>query len=422
MHTVMPFRSLCSCLVLSFWFLSAFPAALAASDPVATVTSAADSIGSIVAGVISQSASFPPLSAFPGDRLSFANISYNRVDGLFLGIGSDKRQALRLLDTSLLAHISLGYSFGSHYWQATAGLARRFGARDGATIVGGEYYYYTDSHDGWKIPTWENSLHAFFAREDYLSWFRRVGFSLYAEQFFSRDVSAIMQFAADRYEPLERTVSWSLFGGDKTFSENPSFGRADIRALTLAFRYNGMPKLPRAGSGIRVAVQGEKAWNGLSYERWLAEAVWHCPIAPIGAINSRVRCGSLTGNSFAPKVFTIGGTGSLLGFALHEYEGNRMMVWNTELLLYGTALTSSRIGASMSVILSCDIGYTAFVPESEALWQSLLPGKIGQMKSGVGIAIGSANGRLRVGAAWRTDRKESPSIVVRFSPSIEVAK
>ncbi len=407
---------LCGCFVVAVCLLSAFPAMLVAGG--------VDSLlhHSLAGGMVHRAYSLPALSAFPGDRLPFTNISYNRSDGLFLGIGSDKRLALRFLDSSGLAHISLGYSFGSHYWQAAAGLAYRTGERSTAAVIGSEYYHHTDSHDGWKIASWENSLHAFFAREDYMTWFRRTGSRLYVEQFFSRDLSAVAVFATDRYTSIERTVSWSLFGGDKVFPENPVFPMTDLRTLTVAVRYDGLPALPRAGSGVRVSVQAEKGWQDLSYERWLAEVVVHSLVAPDLTLNTRVRCGSVTGDSFAPKMFAIGGAGTLPGHALNEYEGNRMALWNTELLLHGTAFMGGQVGTSVSLILFCDIGYAAYVAESDMLWKGILPDETGQWKSDVGLALGSANGRIRIGAAWRTDRKESPAIVLRFSPSLPAAR
>lgn len=363
-----------------------------------------------------ESASFPSFSTFPGDNTPYQVLRYNRVDGVYIGPGSDKRAALRL-DSSVLVHAGFGYAWGTHYWQVFGGIDKRFGEREYATVVGIEGHYSTDTHDAWKIPVWENTLHALFAREDYLNWFRRGGWSMRLEQRIAGNLALKAKAGQDRYEPLDRTVSWALFGGDKVFRENVDFKEGVVNTVVVSLGYDRMPRFPRARSGAGVVVQAELGRRDYTYERYLAEAVVHRPLGPVFTLNTRLRLGSVTGHGPAPKLFAIGGTGTLPGFRLNEFSGNRMALWNSELLLHASPFAPGRIASSISLILSCDIGRAASMPEGDAAFEGIFPERLDRWNMSVGAALGSANGVFRIGAAWRTDRAESPSVVVRLSSS-----
>lgn len=383
-----------------------------------TAPTAVDSMRALVVGAIGSAHSLPPILSFPGENISFNNIAYNRVDGLFVGVGSDKRYALRAFDTAVFGQFSLGYSLASHYWQVSAGAGVRFGR----AAVGAEIYKRTESHDTWKIPLWENSIGALLAREDYLTWYRRNGIGTYIEYTPKRHIALSGRVSFDRYEPLPRSVEWSLFGGDKVFPSNPEFTSVYVRALTFSAYYSGLSALPGI-PGVRAAFLSEYATYGdKNYIRSAVDIAVHCPIQRFVIVNSRMRIGGTAGDVFAPKLFTLGGVGTLPGHRPNEYNGNRMFLWNTEFIVPCAILSGHRIASSFSIIVFCDIGHVAMASHNSAITQALFPVHLGEMQSDIGIALGSAHGRLRAGLAWRTDRAAAPSFVLRFSPAIELAR
>jgi hypothetical protein len=76
---------------------------------------------------------------------------YNRVEGLFLGIGSNKRYYWDD-QRSYSLFGSVGYGFKSHAWRGNLGLSRQFAFDDGQMFeIEGEGHSLTDSKDEWLI-------------------------------------------------------------------------------------------------------------------------------------------------------------------------------------------------------------------------------------------------------------------------------
>lgn len=364
-----------------------------------------------------SSTSFPSVTSLVGNGELFENIRYNRVDGLFLGLGSGRRLSLSL-DSTLLVHIGGGYAFGSHYWQVLGGVGKRFGARDWATIVGVEGHHYTDTREAWKIAGWENSLHAFIAGKDYRRYFQRAGWSVYAEQYIARNLWLSVRLGQERYHSLPTAITWSLLGGRDSFRANDAIREGLANTVCFSAVFSSVPKLRRALGGVELRAEAEIARRDYSYEQYTAEVVWRQPVSTWGAFTTCARIGSVRGVSEAVADFALGGVGSLPGYTWNESTGNRMGLWNAELLIRGGAFASGRIASSLSLILFANAGYAITAPSTALPFDQLLPEKSNQWMADIGAALGSRNGAIRIGAAWRTDRGAAPNLVVRLSPAL----
>ncbi len=108
---------------------------------------------------------------------------YNRVESIFLGLGSDKKYYWNG-ERPWNAYGSLGWGFKSHTWRGNLGLSRQFAFTDGdaQSILefGGEGYTLTDTKDAWKISRMENTIAALVFHEDYRDYFERNGYTLHA--------------------------------------------------------------------------------------------------------------------------------------------------------------------------------------------------------------------------------------------------
>lgn len=380
--------------------------------------------------------SFPQFSTFPGDAENFSNFRYNRVDGFFIGLGTGKRLSIKE-DPTIMTHFGLGYGFGSHYWQVFGGLDKRFMEPENAIIIGLEAHKITSTHDSWKISGDENTAHAFFAREDYRDYFLRSGWGIHFEKYFRTHFRAIIEYHQDLLESSPRNVSWSLFGGNKTFQENPFFDNARINSVILALNYDNIRTKRNNRSGFHAAFQAEFGSRDWNFSRYLAEAAWFQPLG-VFSLNTRMRLGSLVNNSPAtiitrtdstgkieitgtlnqnlpaPFYFALGGVGTLPGFSFNEFSGNRMFLWNSELIFHVSPLKFRHRG-DFNVILFTDIGSAKFADAEASATTILIPSDISQMKFNYGVALGSENDAFRIGASWRTDRAEKAHIVVRFT-------
>jgi hypothetical protein len=110
-------------------------------------------------------------------RLHESFIRYNRVEGLYLGIAQSKRLYWHS-KPKLTSTGSLGYGFLNHRWRYSLGLYLPFYLENQIIEVGGEGHSFTDSKDQWIVDRDENSFTAFFAREDYMDYFSRDGYSV----------------------------------------------------------------------------------------------------------------------------------------------------------------------------------------------------------------------------------------------------
>ena len=116
-------------------------------------------------------------------RLHETFLRYNRVEGLYLGIA----QAKRLYWHSkpwLVSTGSLGYGFANHTWRYSLGLYFPIYLDDQIIEFGAEGHRVTDSKDQWSFDRDENTLTALVAREDFLDYFERAGFTATAAWYF----------------------------------------------------------------------------------------------------------------------------------------------------------------------------------------------------------------------------------------------
>lgn len=402
--------NICSCALLLF-FIGKGAYAQDNKSGVDTNTTLFNAVEHMVA----PATSFSHGPSSMGDGELFENIRYNRVDGLFIGLGSGRRLSLRV-DSTLLVHLGGGYALGSHYWQVAGGIGKRFGERDWATLVGVEGHHYTDTHDAWKVVGWENSLHAVVAGEDYRRYFRRTGWSAYAEQYIARTLWCSVRLGQEHYGALPTAVTWSLVGSENAFQANELVREGVVNTAVFSLSFSSVPRLRRVRTGVEARVQVEIGRRDYSYERYIAEVVWRHSILPIGALHTRLRLGSVRGASSALTDFALGGAGSLPGYVWHESMGNRMGLWNVELLLYGGAVASGRLASSVSLVLFADVGCTS-VAHSRASPIDNFFSPDEQWMADMGVALGSRNGAMRVGAAWRADKSSTPVLVVRLAPA-----
>jgi len=130
----------------------------------------------------------------------------------------------------------------------------------------------------------------------------------------------------------------------------------------------------------------------------------------------------------AQRQFELGGPGTLPGFRYKEFAGSHMALVNTELIIRSSIAGNARGWAkgvlnNTNIILFFDAGATneaaSIVSRDvtngafEAVFSDDM--SFDTWKSDAGIALGSADGDFRIGAAWRLDRGESPNFIIRFS-------
>ncbi len=352
------------------------------------------------------------------DEMPPTLIGYSRADGPFIGLGGDLPARI-LPDAATYGYLGGGYGFGSHYWQVYGGIEHDLLSRSTPLRIGAEGHVLTDTRDAWKMGRNENTLLALLAGIDARDYFQRRGFSLSARQFITPRLWLQGELRLDEYRNARREAGWSLFGPRQPFTEIRPIREGAMRSLIGSLCFDGITLRgwddPQLGAEGRVEFgrtrehgSGDGAFIHYTIDARIRGEV----IEGLLWIAARGRIGGATGDVPPQRLFTIGGLGTLPGYPQNAYEGNRMVLLQTELLVAPAG--SVRPLRDLRMILSNDIGAVA-TAATDASLLSMIPGTARAYHYAPGIFLGSATGAFRIGCAFRTDRSADPELVVRLT-------
>ncbi|MDX9758143.1 MAG: BamA/TamA family outer membrane protein [Bacteroidota bacterium] len=367
-------------------------------------------------------------------RLHETFIRYNRVEGLYLGLAQSKRLYWHSKPW-LVSTGSLGYGFANHTWRYSLGLYFPIYLENQILEFGAEGHSVTDSKDQWSFDRDENTFTAIVAREDFLDYFERAGFTATAAWYYRGEedlnLRATIGYAHDTYESMDRATNWSIFGGDKQFRQNPRINDGNLNSLVLTLGMNTLADLDVRDHGWDAQIQYEKAGDfaagDFAFSQVLVDLRRYQPLGDHINLNLRMRGGVSDGMLPRQRAFELGGPGTLPAYRFKEFAGGGMALVNAEFIVRSSIVGNARgwarrLLAATNLIFFADAGsVSAVTPVSAAgIEHGALPAASGDdflddWKSDIGVAFGSADGNFRIGAAWRLDRAESPALVVRLS-------
>jgi hypothetical protein len=352
---------------------------------------------------------------------------YNRVDGLFLGLGSEKRY---YWDSQKLYSVYgfAGYGFKAHTWRGNLGLSRQFALDDGQLFeFEAEGHSLTDSKDDWLIGLSENTAAAFLIHEDYRDYFQRNGYGISAGYAIQRDyLTGQLKFGylSDEYTSLTNQTEWSLFGGNKLFRMNPAIDEGMMRSFVGSAGISTMTMTIEGHEGWSILGTAEVAKKSMKsafdFNRYVADVRRYQPLGPYENLNVRIRVGTSEGLLPIQKAFDMGGLGSLPAFPFKDEIGNRLLLINGELILNGDFLGDldfwpSWLFREINFVLVSDAGLIRTMPVT-ALWNEGFDGiHFSDFRHDVGVGIGTRNGSVRAVFVWRTDRSEPARLTFRIA-------
>ena len=344
----------------------------------------------------------------------YENIRYNRAEGLFLGwgFGGDRsgQSGLRFFGNG-------GYGFKSDAWRYQLGLSRWWGSRY-RTEIGIHAYDLTDTDDRWLIPTMENSMAAFFFREDFHDFFRRYGASVFAYQNITPYLRLSAEYRADTYKNMEQKAHWALFGGDKIFRPNPHIlprnaEEDEMRSIVAGFTVDTRNDSDDPTRGWLVHGEYEYGGRGLKgdfeFDRLIADARRYQRIARGEYIDTRIRVGSVKQKSVLMprnKLFDLGGIGTLRGYRFKEFpDRSKMVLGNIEYRIQGDKFgdIDNWLFDDFTLSFFADAGWAGY---------SFDDLDIGEFENDIGVGFSDDDQDWRIDFAKRLDRSES--IVVTF--------
>jgi hypothetical protein len=352
---------------------------------------------------------------------------YNRVEGLFLGAGSEKKYYWDS-QRSYSLYGSAGYGFKSHSWRGNLGLSRQFSIDDGQLFeVEVEGHRLTDTKDEWLIGVQENTAAAILIHEDYRDYFRRDGFGVnigYAVQQDYLTAQVKTGYLIDDYRSMENQTEWSLFGGNKRFRPNPMIDDGSMRSILTSAGVSTVTTTmygPEGWSALATVEVADKNLGGsFTFNRYILDIRRYQPLGPYDNLNVRVRVGTSDGALPLQKIFEIGGLGTVQGYPFKGEMGNRMLLMNAELIVNGDFLGDlsfwpSWLMRGINLLALTDAGFVRTV-DNGALWTSGFNGiGFSDFRHDVGAGVATRSGSFRMAFVWRTDRSEPAHFVFRFS-------
>ncbi len=286
------------------------------------------------------------------DELDFGlDLGYQRVDGLSVGLTQDLDHTDWRVPRIRLREI---YSAKQDKWFYDVGIEQRLLSFI-PLYAGASVYKITDSNplDKVIIGDTENTLAAFFLKEDYRDYFTREGVALHARFDLLSHSSFKVEYRDDGYSSLRRRADWSLLRGSTMFRPNEDIDDGDMTSIIASYTLDTVDGDKCVPNGAFAGVSVEKAGGGLGgrfdFTTVRLDARNYVKLNPSQFLRYRFMLGSRTqGTLPLQKEFYVGGIGTLRGHDFKELTGDQMVLGNIE---YGV-----RAGKDIGVFLFVDSG------------------------------------------------------------------
>jgi hypothetical protein len=355
---------------------------------------------------------------------------YNRVEGVFVGIGSEKKYYWDG-ERNWNMYGSAGWGFKSHLWRGNLGLTRQFAilSKEGSGIIelGAEGYSLTDTKDKWVITLHENTAAALFLHEDFRDYFQRDGYALHVAYYSKEDYlknELKFTYVADSYNSLTNRVDWALFGGGKRFRMNPPINPGKLRSMIVSGGVSTISNLTNGAEGWGLCASAEfakKNWGGdFEFNQYILDLRRFQSLGRYDNLNIRLRAGSSDGLLPVQKIYELGGLGTMNAFPFKSEIGNRMLLMNAELIINGSFVEELDfwpmwIFQHINILILTDAGLTRSAVATASLFEGLESVKFNDFEHDFGVAFSNRSGSFRIGIAWRTDHPAPAQYILRFS-------
>jgi hypothetical protein len=355
---------------------------------------------------------------------------YNRVEGLFLGLGSEKKYYWDG-ERNWNMFGSAGWGFRSHTWRGNLGLVRQFAilTNEGSGIIelGAEGYSLTDTKDQWIISLHENTAAALLIHEDFRDYFERNGYTVhiayYGKDNYLKNELKIA-YLADAYDSLSNKVDWALFGGGKQYRLNPAINPGKMRSIMASGGVSTTSNTSYGPEGWSLSASAEfarKNWGSdFEFGQYIVDLRRFQPLGRYNNFNIRIRAGSADGTLPVQKIFELGGLGTMNAFPFKSEIGNRMFLVNAELIVNGSFFEELDfwpmwIFHNINILLLTDAGLTREASSTASAMEGVEAVKLNDFAHDFGVAFSNRSGSFRIGVAWRTDHPSPAQFILRFN-------
>ncbi|MDA0711000.1 MAG: hypothetical protein O3B73_12400 [bacterium] len=332
---------------------------------------------------------------------------YNRVEGFFAGyqlkIAPAKWQGF-----SLLAQTGYGIQNEGFRWETGMAWANK---DSGIQFT---VFDRTASHDDEIIRNSENSLFAILYKGDYKDYFRaKNGFEFRALHKLKQHFKVRADLSAFTYSSMGVTTQWSTFRPNSLFRANPTVTPGKIGVLELGAQYDTRRNAPRFLNAWRLSATFERGFREFAYNGFSADIVRHQKTIwgnQAFILSAKIATRTHTAEQF---LYDLGGVGTLRGYNIKEFTGNRILMANVDYMFRGDIFSRVPIPAAhlFNLILFADSGWARTAARSSHMLSGFRHATPSDFKTDVGIAIGITERLFRLNFARRLDRTHDNLVV-----------
>lgn len=333
------------------------------------------------------------------------SLRYNRVDALFLGIGTDfTNPESKVLSIGGLDFDGfLGYSTGQSAFQYKASVSKTLG---NSFLIGGELLNTTTTNDHWRTGLSENSITSLVAGYDYHDYYNAEGYGLYSEFKLGKFISLAGSYNYTLYSSLVNNTGYSFFDGGNIGRINPALDSSADRITQESYGFQVALNKKGYTRGIftsKFMLEGELSDagfnNDFSYNKFEVTSVNYLKLDNNTLLKVRLMAGSITGEAPDFKNFALGGIGSLRASGYKFYQGNKMLLSNAE-IIFGDLWSFENANLDIEGLylsLFLDSGWTDFVANnSNDPFSGFGTFQLNQLSHNVGAGIGTGIVRFEV--------------------------
>lgn len=272
-------------------------------------------------------------------------VRYNRVHGLYLGIG---------LSREILPRLELGarggYGFSDARWYGALSLHGFVDAERHFSLDGSLYHSLSRRDSPWIFSTRGISLLSFLFRNDYGDYYRALGgeigiavgtgqWEFVRRNLFIRPYSLRFFFRHEDQRSAAVLARFAVFGGAREFRPNPQILDGRMRSIGVELSLHGDPRRRSAGAGFRTTMERSAPWLGseFDYTRIDASVLLRTETLPSWEMDLRLFAGIALGEVPPQRFFSLESSassfaapGTLRGLAVKEFYGDRVFALTFE--------------------------------------------------------------------------------------------
>lgn len=345
----------------------------------------------------------------PGSREadSRLRVTYERVNQISLHGGLAYQNTAELHP---ILDIMAGYSFGRERWLYEIGITQPLFDFD-LFELGARVYRRNATADDHRIGEEENSLAAFFFREDWRDYYEAEGYGAHATLHLTLAQELSLRWRAEDHRAVVKTTDWGLFGGDKLMRSNPAIHEGELRGLAVAYGLDTRNNRDNPSRGHLAAASyewvGDSFGGAFTFRRAGVDLRRYQKISRGHYFDVRITAGhidsarrgrgarEIAGHAAIPaqERLYLGGIGTMRATNFKSLQGDRMVLVNAEVRV--------EILDDLQVALFTDVG-DAWIAVDEEL----------DLHTDAGIGFQDADGSIRVNFARKMDRESDGDVFV----------